>query len=78
MIPATGCRIGRVRAKVADAKVTYCRDVVRVLQRNCIECHRSGEIGPFELTEYDEVIGWADTPPSCIKGSAALASRISE
>lgn len=61
MIPATGCRIGRVRAKVADAKVTYCRDVVRVLQRNCIECHRSGEIGPFELTEYDEVIGWADT-----------------
>ena len=58
---ATGCRIGRIRAKVAEAKVTYCRDVVPVLQRNCVECHRSGEIGPFELTEYDEVIGWADT-----------------
>lgn len=57
---ATGCRIGRVRATVADAKVTYCRDVVPVLQRNCIECHRTGEIGPFALTDYDEVIGWAD------------------
>lgn len=58
---ALGCRIGRIRVKSADAKVSYCRDVVPVLQRNCIECHRSGEIGPFELTQYDEVIGWADT-----------------
>ena len=58
---ATGCRIGKMKAKVTDANVTYCRDVVPVLRRNCIECHRTGEIGPFELTDYDEVIGWADT-----------------
>jgi len=58
---AVGCRIGRIRAKVADAKVTYCRDVIPVLRRNCIECHRAGEIGPFELTQYDEAIGWAET-----------------
>jgi peroxiredoxin len=90
-IPATGCRIGRVRAKIADAKVTYCRDIVPVLQRNCIECHRSGEIGPFELTEYDEVIGWADTMVEVVQdgrmppwhadpnhGSFANARRMSE
>lgn len=89
--PATGCRIGRVRAKVADAKVTYCRDVVPVLQRNCIECHRAGEIGPFELTMYDEVIGWADTMVEVVQdgrmppwhadpnhGSFANARRMSE
>jgi hypothetical protein len=26
-----------------------------------VECHRAGEIAPFALTDYDEVIGWADT-----------------
>ena len=57
----TGCLIGRVKQSVANAKVTYCRDVARVLQTHCVECHRAGEIGPFALTDYDEVIGWADT-----------------
>lgn len=23
-----------------------------------MECHREGEIGPFALTDYDEVVGW--------------------
>ena len=30
------------------------------LQAHCVECHQAGEIGPFALTDYDEVIGWAD------------------
>ena len=25
-----------------------------------MECHRPGEIGPFSLTDYDEVVGWAE------------------
>jgi len=58
---AIGCRIGRIRTKSSEISVTYCRDIVPVLRRNCIECHRKGEIGPFELTEYEEVVGWADT-----------------
>jgi hypothetical protein len=58
---ATGCLIGRVKPTIASPKVTYSRDVVKVLQRNCVECHRTGEIGPFALTDYDEVAGWADT-----------------
>jgi hypothetical protein len=57
----TGCLIGRVKQSVANAKVTYCKDVARVLQTHCVECHRVGEIGPFALTDYDEVKGWADT-----------------
>lgn len=56
----SGCLIGRVKQSIADAKVTYCKDVSRILQANCVECHRSGEIAPFALTDYDEVIGWAD------------------
>jgi peroxiredoxin len=55
-----GCLIGRVKQPQADAEVTYCNQVARILQRQCVECHRAGEIGPFALTDYDEVVGWAD------------------
>ena len=31
-----------------------------ILNRHCVECHRPGEIGPFSLTQYDEVVGWGE------------------
>jgi hypothetical protein len=55
-----GCLIGRVKKPAADGKVTYCDQVSRVVQQHCMECHRAGEIGPFALTEYEEVMGWAE------------------
>ena len=59
--PAIGCLIGRAREAKKDATVTYSNQIARILQRNCVECHRPGEIAPFGLTEYQEVAGWADT-----------------
>lgn len=55
-----GCLLGRVTQPMADATVTFCDQVIRVLQRNCVECHHAGDIGPFALTEYDDVVGWGD------------------
>ena len=55
-----GCLIGRVRTAQPDAKVTFTRDIAPILNQHCVECHRAGEIAPFSLTEYDEVVGWAD------------------
>ncbi|TWU49832.1 hypothetical protein Poly59_44570 [Rubripirellula reticaptiva] len=43
-----------------DAPVTYCGQIASLLQRHCVECHREGEIGPFALDDFDEVVGWAD------------------
>lgn len=40
--------------------VTFTRDVAPILNQHCVECHRAGEIGPFALTEYDEVVGWGE------------------
>ena len=59
---ATGCLLGRAKTgdENVDAEVTFAKQISRVLQRNCVECHREGEIGPFALTDYDEVVGWAD------------------
>ena len=55
-----GCLLGRVTRPVEDATVTWCNQVSRVLQKHCVECHHSGDIGPFSLTDYDEAIGWGD------------------
>ena len=57
---ATGCLIGRNRSTVTDFSVTYCQQIVRVLDRNCTQCHRKNEIGPFRLDDYQEVIGWGE------------------
>jgi len=55
-----GCHIGRVFKKTRDRGVTYCGQIRRILQNRCESCHRAGEIAPFELTDYDEVVGWAE------------------
>lgn len=57
----SGCVIGRVRTPMANAEVTFSKQVSRVLNQHCVECHRPGEIGPFSLTDYEEVTGWGDT-----------------
>ena len=56
-----GCLIGRVK-KDADpnSKVTFANQISRLLQNHCAECHQDGEIGPMSLTDYDEIVGWAD------------------
>lgn len=56
-----GCVIGRAKKAEAGATITYTKQVSRILQNNCQECHRPGQIGPFSLLTYDKARGWADT-----------------
>lgn len=58
--PAVGCRIGLAKHPQADSEVTYSNQIARVFREHCIQCHRDGEIGPFALTNYDEIVGWAE------------------
>ncbi|MFO0944641.1 MAG: redoxin domain-containing protein [Planctomycetota bacterium] len=59
-VDPVGCLIGRTRKATMNADVTYSKQIARIFQDRCVECHRKGEIGPFALTEYSEVAGWAD------------------
>lgn len=55
-----GCFITKLPAtKLAKSDVTYTKDVSRILQKNCQECHRPGQIGPFPLMSYDDVSAWS-------------------
>ncbi|MEM7785115.1 MAG: redoxin domain-containing protein [Planctomycetota bacterium] len=57
---AIGCIIGRVLKETKSLEVTYTNQVSRLLNKHCVSCHRPGEIAPFSLTDYDEVVGWAE------------------
>ncbi|MBB76437.1 MAG: hypothetical protein CMJ75_18180 [Planctomycetaceae bacterium] len=57
---ARGCLIGRAREPQPDSPVTYSRQISRLIQRRCLECHRRGQIAPFAMTEYEEVSGWGE------------------
>jgi peroxiredoxin len=56
-----GCLISRAVKPQADAKVTYAKEVSRIIAKNCQECHRPGQIGPMPLMNYDDAAAWSDT-----------------
>ncbi len=41
--------------------VTYANQISRLLNERCANCHHTGDIAPFPMTSYDEVVGWAAT-----------------
>jgi peroxiredoxin/mono/diheme cytochrome c family protein len=58
---AAGCRIGRVARPKANGRITYAKHVSRILQKNCQECHRPGQIGPMSLLTFGDAAAWSDT-----------------
>ena len=58
---AVGCTIQRDSKPLPKAgTVTYYRDVLPILQANCQQCHRPGEVGPFSLMTYRQAVNWAE------------------
>ncbi len=47
-VPAVGCPIPKP-VKGAVIAPTYSNTVASILQKNCLECHRAGQVGPFPL-----------------------------
>lgn len=56
---ADGCLIVKERPKGNESKVTFAKDVSRILQHRCEECHRAGRIGPFKLASYEDAVDWS-------------------
>ena len=46
-------------AMAGAAPVSFHKDVLPILQRNCQNCHRPGEIAPMAFLTYDQVRPWA-------------------
>jgi hypothetical protein len=54
---APGCVLDFAKAQpvAAGDAVTYHNRISRVLQANCLECHRRGGVAPFALETYEQV-----------------------
>ncbi len=54
---APGCALDLPTAKTTLANApTYHREISRIVQANCVECHRAGGIAPFALESRDDLI----------------------
>ncbi|HEY4312305.1 MAG TPA: redoxin domain-containing protein [Pirellulales bacterium] len=58
---APGCLIGRVAKVEPQGTITYAKQISRLLNERCANCHHAGDIAPFPMTSYEEVVGWAAT-----------------
>ena len=56
---APGCDLSYEVVKDTAGMTTYYGEISRILQRNCIEWHRKGGIGPFPLDTYIDVVAHA-------------------
>src|SRR6202034_3138496 len=57
------------RTTTGASNVTFNKDVLPILQKNCQTCHRPGEIGPMAFLDYQGTRPWAKSM------KAAVASR---
>lgn len=57
-VAAVGCPLPQPLA--AANGPTYTHDVAPILQKNCQECHRPGQVGPFPLMTYEQARKRAD------------------
>jgi hypothetical protein len=56
---APGCALDLGDEPAPPTDVTFHNRVSRIMQANCVECHREGGVGPFSLVTYDDVAGHA-------------------
>ncbi len=59
--PVAGCIIARAAKPQIDGPITYSKHVARILQKNCQQCHRPGQIGPMALLTFDDASNWSQT-----------------
>ncbi len=64
---AKGCLIGHVKEVAEKPTVTYTKQIARLVQDNCQECHREGQIAPFAMDNYEDVAGWGDMMAEVIR-----------
>jgi mono/diheme cytochrome c family protein len=58
-VATRGCGIKVAKQGKSGSKISYSQQVAPLLADNCVTCHREGGIGPFAMTSYNVVQGFA-------------------
>lgn len=57
---ARGCRISYAKVGGDSGVPDYATQVAPILRQNCVECHRSGGIGPWSMSSHRRVSNYSD------------------
>ena len=49
-----GCYFEAWNDKSKSTAISYTRDIAPILNSNCVQCHRDGQVAPFSLMTYDQ------------------------
>ena len=53
------CAAAGLAANTGSTQITYYKDVLPVLEKNCQNCHRPGEAAPMSFLSYESTRPWA-------------------
>jgi len=56
---APGCALDLEPVESTESQITWHNRISRIIDQNCLECHREGGVGPFPLSSHEDVIGHA-------------------
>src|SRR5262245_1744315 len=51
--------VSRTSARDEKTPPTFSKEIAPIFYKNCVECHRPGEIAPMSLITYKEIRPWA-------------------
>lgn len=54
-----GCLVMYEEPSLAESAPTFVNDIAPILQKNCVQCHKVGGIGPWPMISYEMVRGWS-------------------
>jgi peroxiredoxin len=55
-----GCLITRRDRNEGQSEITFTKQVSRIVNERCAECHHPGTAAPFSLLSYDDVKNWSE------------------
>ena len=59
-----------------SSSVTFSKDVLPILQKNCQSCHRPGQVAPMSLLSYQDARPWAKAIKAAVtRGKCRPGSR---
>src|SRR6202790_206257 len=58
--------LGTAALAASNSSATFYKDVLPILQKNCQNCHRPGEVTPMSLLTYTDARPWAKAIKSAV------------
>jgi hypothetical protein len=54
-----GCIVNLTETRVDHSRISYSETIAPILQENCVSCHQKGGLGPWAMSSYKMVQGFA-------------------